>query len=474
MTTSSTNKWIYGISTAFIVLNAFLFIFDFYWLSLLPVAALIIGLAFLSLDKILLLITFFTPLSLNLDSADFSLALALPTEPLMAGSMLLFFMKLLYERKYDMRIIKHPVTIAIVFSITWNIITTMTSELPVVSLKFVISRLWFITSFYFLGTLLFKKFSNIRLFIVLFLIPLCIVVLYTIIHHSTYSFEHTPAHWVMSPFFKDHTSYGAVLAMVFPLLFIFYNKKNSNTVRLLIVAATIILTVGIILSYTRAAWLSLVVALGVFIIYYFRINIKFLLLCATLAITLILAFRNDIVMKLEKNRQDSSNDMAEHIQSISNIKSDASNLERLNRWQSAFRMFNERPLVGFGPGTYMFLYAPYQHSAEQTIISTNAGTLGNAHSEYIGPLAEQGVLGSVAFILIVFFVYKRGSYLYYELVDKEKKVIVLAVLLGFTTYVVHGFINNFLDLDKAAVPFWAFLAMITAIDIYHRDQKVEI
>ena len=31
--------------------------------------------------------------------------------------------------------------------------------------------------------------------------------------------------------------------------------------------------------------------------------------------------------------------------------------KRINRWKSALRMFQERPLLGHGPGTYMFLYA---------------------------------------------------------------------------------------------------------------------
>jgi len=51
------------------------------------------------------------------------------------------------------------------------------------------------------------------------------------------------------------------------------------------------------------------------------------------------------------------------------------------------------PVFGFGPGTYQFEYGPYQHSTEKTLISTNFGDRGNAHSEYIGPLAEEGLPG---------------------------------------------------------------------------------
>ena len=62
-------------------------------------------------------------------------------------------------------------------------------------------------------------------------------------------------------------------------------------------------------------------------------------------------------MVLEKNSQDSSDSFVEHIESMSNVTTDASNLERINRWKSAIRLFQERPHLGWGPGTYQFHYA---------------------------------------------------------------------------------------------------------------------
>jgi O-antigen ligase len=178
-------------------------------------------------------------------------------------------------------------------------------------------------------------------------------------------------------------------------------------------------------------------------------------------------------MKLEKNTQDSAQDFNKHIESISNISTDASNLERLNRWNSAFGMFKERPIFGWGPGTYSFEYAPFQHAEDKTIISTNNGDAGNAHSEYIGPLSESGLLGALTFIAIIICVLSSGFRLYYTLTDYETKKLVLVTLLGFFTYVVHGAINDFLDTDKASVPFWGFIAIIVAIDIYHNNKTEE-
>jgi O-antigen ligase len=160
-----------------------------------------------------------------------------------------------------------------------------------------------------------------------------------------------------------------------------------------------------------------------------------------------------------------------HVQSVSNVSTDASNLERLNRWNSALRMFAEKPVLGFGPGTYMFKYAPYQATAEKTVISTNAGTLGNAHSEYLGPLAESGFLGSLSFIAIVLTSLFTASRIYFTANRRKVRLLALALMTGLLSYCIHGIMNDFLDLDKLNALFWGFIAMIVALDIYHSNYK---
>jgi len=58
--------------------------------------------------------------------------------------------------------------------------------------------------------------------------------------------------------------------------------------------------------------------------------------------------------------------------------------------------------------------------------------------------------------------------LYYKLEDKEMKIVVLSLFLGLVTYFVHGFVNDFLDSDKAGVPFWGFVAILVSIDMERR------
>jgi len=334
--------------------------------------------------------------------------------------------------------------------------------------------LWYVTAFFFVMTQLFRDFKNIKLFLAMYLTAFIGVICYTIIHHGLYGFMEQPAHWVMSPFFNDHTSYGAALAMFYPLLIaLTFSSNYSRSWKLLFFGILMLFSVALILSYTRAAWVSLIGALGVYLVMRFKVRFTTLLVIGSVFLVGLFLSWETMIMKLEKNRQDSSAQITEHIQSITNISTDASNLERLNRWSAAWRMFQERPFVGWGPGTYMFQYAPFQLSDEKTRISTNAGDAGNAHSEYIGPLSESGVFGMLSLLLVIVCVVYYSVTLYPRIKNREHRLIMVNLFLGLVTYLIHGLLNNFLDTDKASAPFWGFIAAIIAIEVYHLKENSE-
>lgn len=444
------------------------------WGYMLPFALLLLILYLFSMDKVLLMIVFLTPLAVNLTNEEFNLGISLPTEPLLLGVLLFFIIKMFLRNNYDQRIARHPVAIAIYLNLFWIFITCFTSELPLVSVKFMLARLWFVVPLFFVAALLFKDIRNIRRFPWLYVIPLAIVIFYTLFNHAQWGFDKPSSNMVMKPFYNDHTAYGAAIALFLPVMFAFgFSGLYKKGQRLAAIGLLVILVIGIIFSYSRAAWLSVAFGMIALLIIILRIRFSWIMITMGILIGLFFMFRFQFIDRLEKNKQDSSTDFVEHIQSISNISSDASNLERINRWQSALRMFQERPIFGWGPGTYQFVYAPFQRSKERTIISTNYGDMGNAHSEYIGPLSESGVLGMLTFMAIVIATIVTGLRVYRRAQSRQVKYLALSVLIGLITYYVHGLLNNFLDTDKASVPFWAFTAIIVALDIYHRKTPDE-
>lgn len=468
----------YAVSVMFILLNIWFVVKkDSLILNVLPIALILVLLAIFSVDRIIKLVVFLTPLSLPLSKMvpGLSFDMFLPTEPLLFGVLLIFMMRVAADRGFDKKILSHPVSMAIWLYLLWILVTCFTSTMPIVSIKFLLVRIWFIVGFYLLGIKLFDNNRNISKFVWLYVASLLIVITYTISRHAGYGLlNKRAAHWVMTPFFNDHTSYGAVLAMFIPFLTNFsfskYVPEKGKWISRIVLLA---LFVAFILSYTRAAWLSLMFAIGVWVLIRLHIRFRTMIISLVSVVAVIFIFQQQIVEYLEKNDDESSSNLIEHFSSMSNITSDASNLERLNRWGAAIRMFKERPVFGFGPGTYMFKYAPYQLSKDKTIISTNMGDMGNAHSEYFGPLAESGFLGMLTFIFLAIVVLYTAVTAYTRLSDGYLKGIVLTAFLGLVTYYVHGFMNNFLDTDKAAVPFWGFTAMIVMIDLHSRRQLAE-
>ncbi|HJZ38972.1 MAG TPA: O-antigen ligase family protein [Bacteroidales bacterium] len=460
----------------YVAVNMVLTFREIYVFNLLPVLLIVVYLTLARIDIIYFIIVLLTPVSVQLidfipsSAVDF----AIPTEPLLFGVMIVLLFRAVYDGFFNRRLLNHPVTYAILFNLFWMLITSITSTLPLVSFKFLLARIWFVTTYYLLAVMVFRKTSNIMIFIWCFSITMLVVIVYTISRQIGFGlFNKQAAHFVMGPFFRDHTSYGAALAMLFYALGAVVLHRSTNIItRFFYWGAWLLVTTGLLLSYTRAAWISVLLSSGVLVMTFLKVRFRYILIGGILAFVYFAGQRTVIIRKMQQNRQESSASLGEHVRSISNITTDESNLERINRWNSALRMFRERPVFGWGPGTYMFKYAPFQISGEKTGISTDLGDLGNAHSEYIGPLAESGIFGSLSFILISVVSLLTGFRVYSRIRDNYLKQITLGLILGFITYLVHGTLNNFLDTDKASVLFWGFTAVFVALDLFG-DEKEE-
>ena len=333
-------------------------------LNIIPFVLIVVYIAFYHFDKLFLILVFFTPLSVNIEEfVGGDIGLFLPTEPILFGMLILIIFNQLKQNRFDRSILFHPITIAIILQLIWTTITAMTSEIPLVSFKFLLTKLWFFIPIYFYGILFFRADdNNIRKFIWLFVLALSVVVVYTLTNHAINGFDEASGHWVMFPFFKDHTSYGAILALTFPLIVgLLLSKKQSPIVKSILFLLIVLFAFGIVMSYTRAAWLSLFGALIVYFLIRFKVKFKYLAFIGFIGVLYIAFNWVEIGHSLERNNAEhATENMDERIESMANVTSDASNLERINRWTCAIDLWQERPFLGWGPGTYAMVYGPYQ------------------------------------------------------------------------------------------------------------------
>lgn len=84
-----------------------------------------------------------------------------------------------------------------------------------------------------------------------------------------------------------------------------------------------------------------------------------------------------------------------------------------------------------------------------------------------------GLIGMLI-VLLLFSVIIYTGLKVYKNGNKEVKFLSLMSTLGLITYISHGFLNNFLDTDKLSVPFWGFVAIIVALDVYHTQHPKQI
>lgn len=447
--------------------------FDYFFLV--PIVFGILFYATVNTEKFILLTGAIAPLSVNINDIGGGLGLALPTEPFIILIFGLLLLRFIQKGTLDFSVVTHPISLAIIAYITWLWLSCISSSMPMVSVKFVLARTWYIVVFYFAFVAIFKNFNQIHFFFKAFVIFTLILVIYTLSKHAADGFIRSSSYSISWPFFPDHGMYAAAITFAVPLIafYAFNGQAFKFNFAWLPIAGffLVILLFGIVVSYTRAAWLSLIVAMGVFALLKFKIKFTWILIALFSVATYAIIKQDKILYSLEANKQGSSDELEGHVKSVGNITTDPSNMERINRWKCASRMVSNRPIFGYGPGTFVFQYGVFQKSSELTIISTNTGDVGGAHSEYFLAMAEAGFPGLIFWTFIVLISVKTAFSIIYKTNNRQIRITTMMALLGLITYYCHALLNEYSQYDKVAVPLWGFLAVITALDLYISKNK---
>jgi putative inorganic carbon (HCO3(-)) transporter len=258
------------------------------------------------------------------------------------------------------------------------------------------------------------------------------------------------AYGAARPFFPEHGVYAAYLAMVLPAALLFALERRGRE-RLLYAGASLAITLGIGLSLTRAAWVSLALVLPPLVALWswWRRSLKSVALIAALSVIVVVILAGfGAGARIER-----------HSGSIADT-GDVSNLERFNRWMAAVEMVKDRPILGVGYDAYPHMYSRYRR---KLFLTEMAYVPSGAHSEVFRLLAESGILGFLAAVWLLLAAGHFGLRAFFKSVDPRTKLIALAVLGGLGTYAVHGLFRTYIDLEKVAIPFWASLGALAAL-----------
>lgn len=396
--------------------------------------------------------------------------ISFPSEMLMLFWLCVPLMK--REFRPDLQLLRHPISILLILELALFALSTITSSMPSVSVKRTVIHAAFIMSGFFFLSPHFRYSENIQKLFVYLTIGLVPVLLKHLLFLGAFNFNSNVAPAAPRPFFADHTEFGAFAALLLPVLFCSwrYLRKTQIKPKLLIPFLLIICFIAVLFSFSRAVWISTLASATLYLL--ILSGMRFRHLMAIVAILGVLGFQygDNIYLTIRENEAESDRDeVLEQLKSVANVKTDVSNLERINRWKSAWKMFQERPLLGFGPGTYQFQYSPYQELKDKTVISTNFGTAGNAHSEYLMYLSETGIFGFLLFLFQCIYLLFLSFRIIHHTTDPHTRYIGIGLLLAIGGYLVHALVNSFLETDKIGLVFYFAMAGVVGMSMGKRN-----
>jgi len=412
-----------------------------------------------------------TSLPLYIEILDFKLSF--PTEFLTLLLIITSGITLIFSEKFNKRIVFHPISIILFLDILLTIIAASFSEMALVSVKRILLKTSYIAVYFFIFSHWTFTVKNRSLLFFLYAIGLIYPVYSTLINHAAQNFSVATSFAMCQPYYSDHTIYGACIAFILPFLlfWLFFKRKDKNKWFIGVFVLTILLCAAEILSYSRASWISLIGVIMFILLLRFKLKISHLIVGFSL-VSLVIAFNIQTIftsIKQQETNIHTEENISDHLGSVTNLQTDASNLERINRWVCAIRMFDEKPFFGFGPGTYQFEYGKFQSINYMTRISTHDGKKGNAHSEYLTYLSESGFFAFSVFLILVFYSIHIGLKCYYHFKENTtKKTLILGALCGLITFFIHGLFNTFIDNEKMAILVYGSLSILVVFDIERR------
>ena len=431
-----------------------------------PAAMVILYLSMVDIKSVFFLLLACIPISAEIELPN-GFSTDIPTEPLTIGLMLIY---LVYALKNGMVLkgkgfIRHPITLLLLLHLSWIFVTTLNSESLFFSVKYFIAKIWYVTTFYFLAALMLQTKRDFKRFFWCIFTPLSIAVIITIYRHAAYSFSFEDVNKVMYPMFRNHVSYGCIMAVFLPYIILGRSWQNRFGLKWwMLTSAIILFLIAIQFSYTRAAYGAIIGAAGYYFIVKFRLT-KVVIGISIIGIIGFVAYivnQNKYLDYAPKYEKTITHKNFDNLLEATAKGEDISTMERVYRWVAGFRMVAEKPVMGFGPNNFYNFYKTYTVTHFKTYVSDNKEG-STVHCYYLLTAVEQGIPGALIFFALVFFVLLKGEQVYHRS-EGFRQEMAMATLLSFVILLLLILINDLIETDKFGSFFFMSLALIASLD----------
>lgn len=200
--------------------------------------------------------------------------------------------------------------------------------------------------------------------------------------------------------FGQPNPYAGYLGLVAPLsislaLWAWSGRNRAGvSLRLVLPALALLISAGLLVSWSRGGWLAFVAAVAVVVVAHTRRAAPLVLALAALAALAVLVLGGIDLLPLSVAGRLA--DLREYVGLVDIARSEVTDanfsvIERIAHWQAALGMWRDHLWLGVGTGNYAVAYAAYN-------LPRWYEPLGHAHNVYLNFAAEAGLLGLLAYL----------------------------------------------------------------------------
>lgn len=466
------NIFFFLLSGLFICIAALSVYFENYILLAAPFALLFLYAGWQNKEFVFFLLLFSLPLSVEYKFSS-TLGTDLPDEALMLFVSGLFVAYWLYFPKAIPRqTLWHPLILLLIALFGWTLITVIFSTHPLLSLKFLLAKTWYAGAFLLMPLILFRQKKSITTAAVLITVAMMIVAIIALIRQSQNDFSFATINASLFPFFRNHVNYSAMLVCIIPVLFAFFMHNKEGNKKLLISILIIIAIIALFFSYSRGAWLALLVGLVAYWLIKKRLlvysYITAILICI---ISLIWIKNNDRYLQYAPDFKTTvfHENFREHLIATYKLK-DVSTEERFYRWIAGVRMIKDNWLTGYGPNTFFDNYKGYAVPAFKTWVSDNKDH-STVHNYFLLTAIEQGIPGLIFFVFLLGAMLYYAQHIYHRVQEPFYKITAITAGVITTMIITLIFLSDLIETDKIGSLFFLCIAILVSADINNKKES---
>lgn len=247
--------------------------------------------------------------------------------------------------------------------------------------------------------------------------------------------------------FENPNVLGEYLVIIIPVAISMLWGQKSWISKLVTSGLTVIMLVCLVYTYSRGAYLGLMIAFALFAVLRDR---RFVILGAIGLLMLPFVLPPSVINRFA---------------SIGNL-TDTSSFYRISVWLGSLKIVKDYWPSGIGLGLEPFklIYPKY---------SLNAAYAHHSHNIYIQLLIETGIAGFLVFAAMILVYYKTLFAGFHRTKDKFISTFMIAAASGMAGYLAQGMVENIWYNNRVLLTFWVMLALgMIAKAIITKDSEV--